>query len=342
MKKYIFPVVVLLLTACSEWTELKDIDLQKPVPKPDSYYEALRAYKASDHQIAFGWFGHWDPDKPSPSNSFKSVPDSMDILSLWGWGLDTAPVTEAKRADIAYMQDVLGTRITATLLLQWLPEQFDETDEGIRQYADAIADRINDENLEGLDIDWEPGITGYHFWFMDGNRMEVFVRQVGTRLGPQSKSGKLLMIDGLVTSMPKDLVQFFDYAIYQSYEATSYTSLQGSASSAINFGWRPEQLIFTETFERRWNDGGPQFEQRDGSYTNSLSGMGAFQPMVTVDGVSKLYRKGGLGIYHMEYDYNNNPDYKYTSKAIQAMNPAGQEPYRIGVISGQEESETEN
>lgn len=66
MKRYIrtFCLVMLAiagLSACSDWTdtEIKDpADLTK-TGRDAAYYERLKEYKASDHEVAFGWFGNW-------------------------------------------------------------------------------------------------------------------------------------------------------------------------------------------------------------------------------------------------------------------------------------------
>lgn len=50
----------LMITACSDWTELEPKyakDLTQ-TDKSEEYYEALRAYKQSDHAVAFGWYGN--------------------------------------------------------------------------------------------------------------------------------------------------------------------------------------------------------------------------------------------------------------------------------------------
>ena len=60
MKKNIIRLSALLLAAaplaaCDDWTEPEAQDFTQRFP--ESYYENLRAYKASDHSITFGWFG---------------------------------------------------------------------------------------------------------------------------------------------------------------------------------------------------------------------------------------------------------------------------------------------
>ncbi len=65
-------------------TEIENIPIQKPVEKDAQYYENLRAYKKTKHQLAFGWFGGWKATGTSQSRYLSSVPDSVDIISIWG------------------------------------------------------------------------------------------------------------------------------------------------------------------------------------------------------------------------------------------------------------------
>lgn len=331
---------LLLLTSisfsCSDWTETEALNVQKPFEQPQEYYDALKAYKASDHQLAFGWFGGWNPEAPSLSRSLISVPDSVDIISIWGaYEVDT----EARKYDLRYVQEKYGTKVIFTIFAHDLPEEYDDSTEGIQTYAKDIAAKVFEYGYDGLDLDYEPGFAGYYFYFQDKSRMEVFVKALGAILGPKSGSGKLLVIDGVPGYLNPGLNEYFDYGIVQSYYSNGYADLQNRFMSAHSVGWRPEQYIFTEDFEKHWSDGGPNFRQRDGSYVRSLEGMANFQIQLTVKGQTALYRKMGCGTYHMEYDYNNTPDYKYLRAAIQAMNPAGTTPLPTGKIEESKETD---
>ncbi|MDR2816190.1 MAG: glycoside hydrolase family 18 [Proteiniphilum sp.] len=330
IKKYAGLLIgIAFIFSCSDWTDIEPLDLQKPIKKSEEYYQNLRAYKASDHQVAFGWFGGWNPDAPSMSRSLASIPDSVDIISIWG---DNKVDTEAKKKDLEYVREKYGTKVAFTIFAHDLPKEYKDSDEGIRQYAKDIAAKVFEYSYDGLDLDYEPGYAGYTFYFMDKAKMEVFVKTLGEILGPKSGSGKLLIIDGVPGYLNTGLNEYFDYGVVQSYYSYGYTDLQNRFMQARAVGWKPEQYIFTEDFEQHWSDGGPEFRQRDNSYVRSLDGMANFQIELTIDGKTALYRKMGCGAYHMEYDYNNTPNYKYLRQAIQIMNPAGKAPTPAGKI----------
>lgn len=333
MKKYTALLTgIAFIVSCSDWTETESLDLQKPVEKSKEYYQNLRAYKASDHQVAFGWFGGWNPDAPSMSRRLASIPDSVDIVSIWGkyWG-----ISDTQKDDLAYVQNVLGTRVTYTIFAHKVPEPFEATTEGVREYAKALADTVSKYNYDGLDLDYEPGegagpLANCH----DNELMRDFVIALSKYLGPASGTNKLLTINGVPYAIHKELPVLFNYGIVQSYRSGGDFDLQHRFNNAFKKGWKPEQYIFTEDFEGFWESGGyPLYEHKELNgeiiKMNSLRGMALFYP--EIDG--KKYEKGGAGTYHMEYDYNNVPDYKYLRQAIQTMNPAGETPTPTGKIN---------
>ena len=72
----------LMITACSDWTELEPKyakDLTQ-TDKSEEYYEALRAYKQSDHAVAFGWYGNATGIGVSLENCLAGLPDSVDFV----------------------------------------------------------------------------------------------------------------------------------------------------------------------------------------------------------------------------------------------------------------------
>lgn len=103
-------VLAMAVIACD--TEIENIPIQIPVEKDNQYYENLRAYKRSDHQLAFGWFGGWKASGTSPSKYLRNIPDSVDMVSIWGtWH----SLTPEQIEDLRYVQEVYGTRVTFTI-----------------------------------------------------------------------------------------------------------------------------------------------------------------------------------------------------------------------------------
>ena len=215
-----------LLFSCE--TDPEKLEIVKPYPKSDQYYADLRDYKNSDHEIVFGWFGNWSATGASASNYMKSLPDSIDMVGLWG-GWQT--ITEAQRKDMEDSQHKRGLKVIATslfdgfemgvapdgataateeeMLAYWGWEGpyrsygNDNLTEGniaaIQRFAHAFCQRIIDNGYDGLDIDNEPNIgTGKKPYGISGfpNRYKVFMDVVVTYFGRTSGTGRILAIDG--------------------------------------------------------------------------------------------------------------------------------------------------
>ena len=323
------------LAACDTDAEIKDpANLTDPA-RSDQYYEQLRAYKQTDHSVAFGWFGNWVGAGASLENSLRGLPDSVDFVSIWG---NWHSLTPERKADLKYVQEVKGTRallcfIVANIGDQLTPEGTDPEafwgtgDEAIRRYANAICDTIDKYGYDGFDYDYEPhyGSPGNISGRPDAEK--VFIEELGKRIGRQSGTAKMLVIDGEPQSINPEVGQHFNYFIVQAYSCSGDANLDSRLSSTIrNFDGVltpyevAKRYIVTENFENYAAAGGVPYRDRNGNQLMSLEGMARWMPII--DGV--FAPKGGVGTYHMEYEYNagQQPSYPALRKAIQIMNPA--------------------
>lgn len=320
MKKLILSLIimtsgVLLFVACEKQNEIEALAVQVPPIKSEAYYESLRIYKKTEHQIAFGWFGNWTASGAAMSTRLTNVPDSVDIISIWGGWNNITPVM---KEDMEFVRNVKGTKVIFTIFAHDIPEAYQVNREGIEQYASDMCDSVSKYGYDGLDLDYEPGFGGSGP-LVSGeghmDNMEIFVRKLSEKLGPASGTGKLLTIDGVPYHLNLGLAELFDYGIVQAYNSFGDTDLQSRFNNAYANGWKPEQYIFTENFESLWQSGGnPNYMDARGNRMPSLIGMARFNPSQGT--------KAGVGTYHMEYEYLALPDYKYLRQAIQVMNPA--------------------
>lgn len=309
------------LSSCLDEVDPENKIVGQVEPKSEEYYKQLRAYKESDHAVAFGWFGGWNTETSSMGTRLVSIPDSVDIVSIWGKYWD---ITDAQKADLAYVQNVLGTKVTYTIFAHEVPEPFEATTEGVGKYAKALADTMYKYNYDGLDLDYEPGFGGVGPLVGHNNAlMKDFVLALSKYFGPKSGTGKLLLIDGVPYAVHPEIVECFNYGIVQAYDSSGEWDLQYRFNNALAKGWSADKYIFTEDFEKWWSTGGKPnavVTTADGKefVVPSLEAMARFNPKVD----DKYQRKGGVGTYHMENEYKHTPDYKYLRQAIQIMNPA--------------------
>ena len=193
--KNILAVSALALTSlasCSKWTEMEiqhPVELTKPA-HDEAYYKALRDYKNSDHQLAFAYYSAWTGVGTNMQSSLMGLPDSVDLVSLWGKWLNP---TEAQLKDLRDAQQKKGLKAMICFLVldmgagitpdpteaekaalkegeKWTHKYWGwstaQTPEGkaarraaIVKYANAICDVIDKYGYDGFDIDAEPTIT---------------------------------------------------------------------------------------------------------------------------------------------------------------------------------------
>ncbi len=348
------------LHSCDDWTEKEPKDPAKLVGsiKTEEFYKRLREYKKTKHPMSFGWFGNWTGTGVSYENSLAGLPDSTDFVSLWGgWGNPTKDMLK----DLRFVQKTKGTKAVIAVLLfdiggaitpempkeekdkgttweqwrykfwGWEEGNEEAINKAIVKYANAFCDSIEKYDYDGFDLDAEPSYpqpfeTKKELW-NPRSRVQLFVETLSKRIGPKSGTGKLLVVDGEPDAFPAEMGDYFDYFILQAYGTSSFGSLDGrfqrqyehfkeklSAEEIAN------KLIVCENFERYAKTGGVNFRLPDGKTVPSLIGFAHWNP--TVNG--KTYTKGGLGSYHMEYEYNvggKEETYPFLREAIRIMNP---------------------
>lgn len=390
IKKNIWALAAALLfatafTNCSDWTE---VEAEKKVEygntetsRPESYYQALREWKKTDHSISFGWFSGWGDPAVLTASMLMGLPDSMDMVSLWD---NSSNLSQGKIEDLRMVQQKKGTKVLMCTFIQYVgkgftPAEYD-VDEATREafwgwkevqkldeegnpmfdkqgnpimvpeenamkaslekYAQAIADTIYKYGYDGLDIDFEPNVDGYPNAKLDEHpdRVEVFLDILCKHLGPQSNSGKMLVIDGELWEVPSKTATYFDYFIGQAYSVSGGTPSPTAGQSESNMDSRLRQIInnfgeymseeeitkrfiVTENMESAidalnggyyWTRNGTRLDKAE---CPSLLGMARWQP---VNG----FRKGGFGGYRFSNEAVNKPSYKWMRTGIQAQNPA--------------------
>lgn len=302
---------------------------QSPIVRDNAYYARLRAYKKTPHKLAFGWYGSWTAISSSKQNHMSSVPDSMDIISVWSqWH----SLSKEQIADKAFVQQILGAKVVFCISAKDMPAEFKVdgqiTEEGIVAYAKAWGkDSMDKYQYDGMDIDFETAVD--HQGPMNTNpaNFKKFAEELSKYIGPKSGTGRLFLIDGNIDSnwLPDNIAELCDYAVSQAYNCSGASNLDGRTASAGGMGWRPEQIIFTENFESLWSTGGVTYTTPDRQSMPSLLGMAHY---------AKTSTSAGFGSYHMEYEYGNSEmQYKYMRQAIQLANPAPQGDFSKNLVT---------
>ncbi len=313
------------LASCDDIERIAPEEITPAFTYGPQYYQDLRDYKSSDHEISFGWFSEYGQQN-SMAVRFLGLPDSLDICSLWG-GIPSNP---KDLEEMRFVQKVKGTkmllvsitRIDATGDDQPFKQVYKEgraegdqekINRGIEMYAEHMLDQIFLNDLDGFDADYEPEgdyLTGEPFMvfyrrlaqFMGPNpditpeeRLELIRERYGDEMA--SREGicdKMLCIDGVSLASAEP---YSNYFFVQSY----------SGGTGSRPGWPDSKIVHCYNIGDYW--------QGD---LKSLYNQASWKP--------ESGRKGGFGGFLIQRNYNitetNIEPYYHFRRCIQIQNPA--------------------
>lgn len=350
-------LTALSITSCSDWTDVEreafpeqeEINRIIPfleaqseedlMPSEREYYRKIREeYRPSPHVKGFGWYGNWTGKGTNEQNYLKCLPDSVDFVSLWG---ARGNLTPEQKADLKFFQEVKGGKALLCWIVQdigsaitpegenmntyWVNLAGGNQIEASKLYANAIADTIVKYNLDGFDIDYEPGFghsgtlanssqisekEGHNqkmYWFIKTlyNRFQAHEKESGRKM--------MLVMDGQPDLLTTETSQMIDHYIYQAYWEYDTSSVISKINNPHLSEWERKTIITVE-FEQHWRTGGLPYYNSVRPELNNEEGRQILD-YATMDLPSGLCI-GGIGTYHMEYDYKNNPPYKWLRKAL--------------------------
>lgn len=333
-------IILMSFFACNEWNtpetlNMEDEAVRELYSKRDSakwaeedkrheenekayqqYLENLRAYKKTKHPIMFGWFNSWQPDGVDKYAKLSLIPDSMDVVSIWG---NWHSLTEEKIKELREVQ-AKGTKVVIGWIITDIGNQIKggrenwpaDDKEAVVAYAKAIVDTINKYGYDGFDYDYEPS---YESPFKPGNQCGnltscsqnygkeneiLFMKTMRELLGPD----KLFHLNGSIDWLDPSAAKYFDRFVVQSYGGNADNFNAWIAAIKTRLDIRTDQIVFCESFEHSVSSHRQNFPKTYAEYV-----------------VAKGGDIGGIGVYHINEDAKEDNTYINIRTAISIMNP---------------------
>ncbi len=354
LKKFLIAPAMLAGMLTFSCTEVEKIEIEHiggyntmDNEESEAYYANLRAYKDQmwnyGRPVAFGWFSDWSPYGASRGGYLTSVPDSMDIISMWSGAPGRFEITPEQKADKEFVQKKKGIKLLEVSLLSHLGKG--RTPESIYTplYVQAEEEGWSDSQLEqkkkfarwdywgftSHDLNNFEELKAAHTRFakalcdslvvnewdgfdIDWEPGAGFNDADGTLAGNSNESQLILH---LVKEMGKYIGPMSDP------EGKGHKLLCVDGVISVFYNNCPEYIDYfilqsygrvdrldgyiPNTHKFILTENFEQYATSGGTILNQA----AYMP-------SSGY-KGGVGAYRFQKDYDNTPDYKYMRKAIQ-------------------------
>ena len=293
--KSIFNVCLLtafLLTAttsCDDWTEMEihetDVNgAQEQNPEQYSVYtQNIRAYKATKHAVVYARLDN-APDKATSEKFFlRSLPDSIDIVSM----RNADRLTDFDREDMAMVRADYGTRVL----------YYVDCTPGDKQNA-AIASAAEAVRAGTFD-----GITLASSVPVDAATLQSLADALG-------QTPCLLIFEGTPSLLPEAQRGLFSYFVLDISAASDEYDIETEVRLATGYGnTAAGHLLLAVTPEGTLTD-------YNGVTRSAIAG-------AAYSALNMETPLGGIAIYNISDDYYDaDIIYKQTRGGIQFLNPA--------------------
>lgn len=295
-----------LPTACSDWTNPEPVDVDVNSAKDQDpelwarYMQVLRNYKQSKHYVTYVRFDNALDNPVNESGYLRSLPDSLDIVTLG----NPDKATAYDREDILVLQEK-STRIL--YLIDYASRSAELSDVAkLSAYLDKAIATASELNLDGFAFTGSPLYSGTD---EELAAQKEKARLIVSKLSAAAGEDKLLVLEGDPAFVDAADMEKLDYIVLNTAELTHIADLKLLVTGMLVDGTVPKgKLLLSAKMGEQMMDGNNSKQEA--------------VPLVT-DYIVSLGPLGGLGIYSISNDYYNpKMNYETTRTAIQLMNPA--------------------
>ena len=300
MKKLILTAITAAaIVSCSDWTQTESIEINYIRPwdkKPelwDKYTSSLREYKSRDHFLFYAVFDN-APKKPTRESDFlRSLPDSLDFVSL----ANADSLSAYDKEDLQWIES-LGTKV---LYRVDLDKKAFSSESELTAYLDKVIASVT-----------ENGLSGYSFtatWKLGNTQNDALAAALVSKLDTAREAGQYLVFEGNPQFVPAEYRDKVDYYVLDSESTTNTQDLLFQVLAALDYAEVPTSKLLLGS-------------DMDGTILN--------EEREKCHDVEELARRvislgplAGLGITNIASDYySNSGNYVITRSAIELLNPS--------------------
>lgn len=284
---------VFFAASCSDWTETESVELDPQYDwdrNPElwaKYYAGLQAYRETEHFLVYARFGNSPEKATSEKSSLRSLPDSIDIVSLTnGDGFSSADAEDME------MMNNKGIRVLYQVDYASRSGEFASSAD-LTAYLDKVTASVQSN-----------GLSGYSFTSND-KEMSSFIVE---KLSSAKSEGQILVYEGDPAFVPESARSGIDYFVLATEDIDNAFDVHIAALMATSsYGIPAGKVLLAATY-------GETISDIDNEEHESLGEMAEY--------VISYGPLAGLAVYGLDGDYYHTAgNYLSTRAAIQVLNP---------------------
>lgn len=286
------------LAACSDWTATESITVGTTFPwESDSdlwetYKAGIRDYKSHEHNIVYARFENSPENPVSEKNSLRSLPDSLDIVSL----TNAENFSPFDAEDISWLHS-LGTKVLYRLDFAGKLSLTDEA--AMSASLDKAIAAVREYGLDGWSFTGTPKAGDA--------TVEAAAHKIVATLAGAKTGGHMLVFEGVHSFVAKEDISEIDLFVLATEDIERSYDLKNAVADAKDYGIEDSKILIAARLDGVY-------------YDEDNRAVPVMQAMA--DNVGRFGPMAGLAIYNMESDYfHTEGNWLTIRQTISRLNP---------------------